>query len=178
MKGKRRKLEVKLTRGEKRALDRLLTKGRNSARIMRRANILRLLGSGRSPVEISDILGCTPETARRLGWKYLERGFEVAVFEHQRYRPDRLLSSKQSAQIVAMVCSDPPEGFQRWSVRLIAEYCIKRKIVPKVGRETIRLVLSNHELKPWREKNVVRGNNKPRIQAPHDEAAQGVQSAV
>jgi putative transposase len=42
-------------------------------------------------------------------------------------------------------------------VRLLTEEAIKRKLVPHVGRETIRVLLESHDLKPWREKNVVRG---------------------
>jgi hypothetical protein len=56
-----------------------------------------------------------------------------------------------------MVCGQPPEGRARWTVRLIAQEAVKRKLVPRVGRETIRVLLESHELKPWREKNVVRG---------------------
>ena len=52
---------------------------------------------------------------------------------------------------------EPPEGRARWSVRLIADEAVKRKLAPQVGRETIRILLQSHELKPWREKNVVRG---------------------
>ena len=55
-----------------------------------------------------------------------------------------------------MVCSAPPEGQARWTVRLVAEQAVRRKLVPKVGRETIRVLLLDHDLKPWREKNVVR----------------------
>jgi hypothetical protein len=41
-------------------------------------------------------------------------------------------------------------------VRLVAEEAVKRRLVPRVGREAIRVMLLNHDLKPWREKNVVR----------------------
>ncbi len=51
----------------------------------------------------------------------------------------------------------PPEGRARWTVRLLVEEVVKRKLVPRVGRETIRVLLETHDLKPWREKNVVRG---------------------
>ncbi len=51
-----------------------------------------------------------------------------------------------------MACSDAPDGRARWTVRLLAEQAIKRKIVPQVGRETIRILLESHDLKPWREK--------------------------
>ena len=56
-----------------------------------------------------------------------------------------------------MVCAAPPEGHARWTVRLAAEQAVKRKLVPRVGRETIRILLPHHDLKPWREKNVVCG---------------------
>jgi hypothetical protein len=48
----------------------------------------------------------------------------------------------------------------RWTVRLIVAEAVKRKLVPKVGRETIRMLLEHHDLKPWREKNVVRGGDR------------------
>ena len=51
-----------------------------------------------------------------------------------------------------MVCGSVPSGRARWTVRLIAEEAVKRKLAPQVGRETIRVLLESHELKPWREK--------------------------
>ena len=48
-------------------------------------------------------------------------------------------------------------GAARWTVRLIAEHAVQQKLVPQVGRETIRILLQRHDLKPWREKHVVRG---------------------
>jgi hypothetical protein len=68
-------------------------------------------------------------------------------------RPKPALDVAQSRQIVAMVCADPPAGFARWTLRLVAEQAVKRKLLPTVGRDTIRLLLLNHDLKPWQEKN-------------------------
>jgi hypothetical protein len=68
-----------------------------------------------------------------------------------------VLDAGQSQRIIALVCGPPPQGQARWNVRLIAEEAVRRKLVARVGRETIRILLQNHELKPWREKNVVRG---------------------
>jgi hypothetical protein len=70
------------------------------------------------------------------------------------------LQESQKQRIIAMVCSDPPEGRARWTVRLVAEEAIKRRLVPSVGRETIRVLLLHHDLKPWRETNVVRGRTQ------------------
>jgi hypothetical protein len=49
-------------------------------------------------------------------------------------------------------CNSPPEGRARWTVRLVAEEAVKRKLVPRAGRETIRILLLSHDLRPWREK--------------------------
>jgi hypothetical protein len=68
-----------------------------------------------------------------------------------------VLAPSDKQRIIAMVCSAPPEGAARWTDRLVAEQAVKRKVVPRVGRETIRILLQSHDLKPWREKNVVRG---------------------
>jgi hypothetical protein len=72
-----------------------------------------------------------------------------------------LLDDQEKQRIVAMVCSPPPEGQARWTVRLVTEQAVKRKLVPRVGRETIRILLQSHDLKPWREKNVVVRRDEP-----------------
>jgi hypothetical protein len=51
-----------------------------------------------------------------------------------------------------MVCSNPPEGRARWTVRLLAQEDVKRRFFPPVGSETIRILLFDHDLKPWRGK--------------------------
>jgi hypothetical protein len=86
----------------------------------------------------------------------MEEGLDSALEERPRPGKARLLTSKQEARIIAMVCSKPPRGRARWSVRLIVEEAMRRRLVPTVGRETIRVLLKTHRLKPWREKNVVR----------------------
>jgi putative transposase len=67
------------------------------------------------------------------------------------------LDAGQRQRVIAMVCSEPPAGHARWTVRLIMTEAVKRKLIPKVGRETIRVLLQSHDLQPWRKKNVVRG---------------------
>jgi hypothetical protein len=90
----------------------------------------------------------------------VEGGLERAVFEKKRPGAGALLKDSEKQRIIAMVCADPPEGHARWTVRLVAEQAVKRRILPRVGRETIRILLLSHELKPWREKNVVRSGTQ------------------
>lgn len=118
--------------------------------------MLDLLDRGYSSNQIAPILNVTPETARRTGWKYVQSGLETAINEPSRPGKERALSEKQASSIIAMVCGAPPDGSARWTIELIAEESIKRKLVRTVGRETIRILLHSHDLKPWREKNVVR----------------------
>src|SRR6267378_2949980 len=85
----------------------------------------------------------------------LTEGLESALHEKPRPGKRRALDVGQSQRIIAMVCGSPPQGRGRWSVRLIAEEAVKRRLAPRVGRETIRILLQGHELKPWREKKLV-----------------------
>ena len=68
--------------------------------------------------------------------------------------------------MVALVCGPPPDGRARWTVRLLAQEASRRGIADPVGRETIRVVLARQNLKPWREKNVVRSKDRPRVHRP------------
>ena len=99
----------------------------------------------------------TPQAIRKVGHRYQQGGLERALYEKERPGAAEVLEDSEKQRIIAMVCSDPPEGRARWTVGLVVEEAIKRKLVPRVGRETIRMLLLHHDLKPWREKNVVRG---------------------
>jgi len=133
----------------------MLRRGRESARVLRRASILRQLDQGLKVIQIASNLGVVPKTVRTIVRRFKEEGLESALNEKPRPGKQRVLDAKQSQRIIAMVCGSAPEGRARWTVRLIAEEAVKRKLAPQVGRETIRVLLESHELKPWREKNVV-----------------------
>ena len=118
--------------------------------------------------------GRGPKTVRAIARRYEEEGLEAALYEKPRPGQPRRLDAGRSQRIIAMVCSQPPEGRARWSVRLIAQEAVKRKLVPQVGRETIRMLLTNHDLKPWREKNVVRSGVGRGVHRAHGRRAGGV----
>ncbi len=107
--------------------------------------------------------GCSPLTAqaiRNVGRRYQQGGLDRALYEKQRPGAAEVLDDSQKQRLIAMVCSSPPEGRARWTVRLVAQEAVKRKLVPRVGRETIRILLLSHDLKPWREKNVGGGRSQ------------------
>ena len=106
------------------------------------------LAEGVSAPRIAGTLPLTPQTIRKMGHRYQEGGFERALYERPRPGAAEVLDDSQRQRLIAMVSSSPPEGRARWSVRLVAEEAIKRKLVPRVGRETIRVLLRSHRLKP------------------------------
>ena len=135
----------------------MLKKGWESARVLRRALILRQLEQGQTTGQVARQVEVATKTVRAIARRYEEEGLESALYEKPRPGQPRRLSAGQSQRIIAMVCGPLPAGQARWSVRLITEEAVKRKLAAKVGRESIRILLRTHDLKPWREKNVVRG---------------------
>ncbi len=135
-------------------------KGRESARVLRRALILRQLDRGQTAAQVGGNVGVAHKTVRAIARRYQEEGLESGLYENPLPSQPRVLDTVQSQRIIAMVCGEPPQGQARWSVRLIATEAMKRKLAPQVGRETIRILLQSHDLKPWREKNVVRGRSE------------------
>jgi putative transposase len=150
-------LRIEVTTKDKKELRRLLSSGVQQVRVVLRAVALLQLAKGVSAPKIAGMVPLTAQAIRKIGHRYREGGLERALYEKQRPGAEALLEDSQKQRIIAMVCSDPPEGFARWTVRLVAEEAVKRRLVPRVGRETIRILLLSHDLKPWREKNVVRG---------------------
>jgi len=154
------RVHIQLKTKDRQHLSGMLTKGRESSRVLRRASILCQLGRGQKAAQVAASVGVAAKTVRAIARRYEEEGLESALYERPRPGKQRALDVGQSQRIIAMVCSPPPQGMARWSVRLIATEAVKRKMAPQVGRETIRILLQSHELKPWREKNVVRGGTE------------------
>jgi len=148
---------VRLSKQDRQELRRLLGSGLQPVRTVLRALALRQLAEGHSIREVAANVGLTPKTVWLTSQRYQQAGLERALYERPRPGKALLLDAQQRQRIVALVCGPPPEGRARWTVRLLTEEAVKRKLVPRVGRETIRVLLESHDLKPWREKNVVRG---------------------
>ena len=150
-----RRLNVRLPKRHRDKLDTLLSGGIQQVRVILRALVLSQLHQGRAFAEVAANVRLNPKSVREIGRRYVDSGLDRALYDKQRPGPEALLDQSQRQRIVAMVCSDPPEGYARWTLRLVVEEAVKRKLVPRVGRETIRILLQDHDLQPWREKNVV-----------------------
>ncbi len=152
-----RRLRVRLSKQHQIELQQMLRGGIQQVRVVLRALALLRLSAGQTGAQAAATVGLTAKAVREIGRRYEQGGLEGALYEKARPGARPVLDAGPRQRIIAMVCSDPPEGYARWTVRLIAQEAVKRKLVPAVGRESIRVLLQSHDLKPWREKNVVRG---------------------
>src|SRR5271154_209036 len=130
-------LRIEVTTKDKKELRRMLSGGVQQVRVVMRAVALLQLAKGVSAPKIAGMVPLTAQAIRKIAHRYEVGGLERALYEKQRPGAEALLEDSQKQRIIAMVCSDPPEGFARWTVRLVAEESVKRRLVPRVGRETI-----------------------------------------
>src|SRR5215470_858084 len=147
-----RRLQVRLSKGDRKKLNDILSGGVQAVRTVLRALALCRLDEGRSASEVAAEVRLTAKAVREIGRRYEDGGLEPALYERPRPGAAARLDDSQKQRLIALVCSEPPEGRARWTVRLVAEEAVRRGLVPQVGRETIRLLLRHHDLKPWREK--------------------------
>jgi putative transposase len=159
----RRPIPIKIKSKDLAQIGQLLRGGVQQVRVVFRALALQLLAKGITAPQVAQTVPLSAKAIRQIAHRYDSNGLDRALYDKQRPGAQQILDDSYKQRIIAMVCSKPPEGRARWTVRLIAEEAIKRKLVPKVGRETIRILLQSHELKPWREKNVVHSGTESGI---------------
>ena len=147
-----RRLHVRLPKRHRAKLDNILSGGIRPVRVVLRALALSQLHQGKSTSEVADSVRLTSKAVRDIGRRYQDSGLDCALYDRQWPSAAPLLDHSQRQRIITMVCAEPPPGYARWTVRLVAEEAVKRKLVPRAGRETIRILLQDHDLQRWREK--------------------------
>lgn len=152
MKNATRKNHLCITKSERKELHDLLSKGKHSVRVIKRAQILLAMEKQNSASSTAEIIHTSKKTVYNTLEAYRKNGLNYALYDLPRKGKPRILNEKQDAQIVALACSSPPPGRTRWTVQLLLEAAIKSKVVLKIGKETIRNLMKTHALKPWREK--------------------------
>lgn len=150
-----KKYIVKLTKEERKELTDLTTKGTGNARRLRRAQILLMAdeaqeGGGWKDTDIVKALNAQINTVERTRKKFALEGFEVAL-NHARPQKIRkkILDGVAEAHLIQLACSEAPDGYEEWTLRLLAEKLVELNIVKTVSHETVRTTLKKNELKPW-----------------------------
>jgi transposase len=144
--------KVTLTENERRQLEGILSKGKHSSLQFRNACILLNCDENeaakKSPNEvIAQILHVSPKTVERLKQRFVEEGFE-ACMDRKPYPvvKDIKTDGEFEAHLVAISCSKAPEGFARWSLRMLADKMVELNYTESVSYETVRQVLKKTKL--------------------------------
>jgi transposase len=133
--------EVTLTDAERAQLVAFTTKGIAAARELRRARILLLAVEARPDAEVADAVGCCPATVARVRRRCAEAGVEAALTDRPRPGAASLLDGKGEAFLVALACTDPPQGKTCWTMQGLAERLVALDLVDHISDETVRRTL-------------------------------------
>lgn len=139
---------VELTEDERGSLKRLISRGAAPARMLNRARILLKADVGEHSDEvlsdeaIAGMLETSTATVGRVRTRFWRQGLEAAL---ERSAPDRLyersLDGRAEARLIALACSEAPQGRDRWSLRLLADKAVELGVVQSVSHETVRKTL-------------------------------------
>lgn len=145
---------VRLTHQQRSECGAILRRGRSSALAQRRARILLAAdvsqaGRRLTDVEIAAAVQVQPRTVARVRTAFCQQGFAVALRGRPRPRPvPPKLDAVQEARLIALACTEPPDGRDRWSLRLLADQVVLTEGIPPVSRELIRRTLKKTSCAP------------------------------
>jgi transposase len=153
---KKEKIIVTLTAEEVTALQKVVRSGTHKSRTIMRARILLLSNQGKKNVQIMEQTGCSRVTVTEVRKRYKKRGV-AAITDAPRPGQPKKITAEHEAFVIATACTDAPPGHAHWTLGALKEKLIEAYVdLESVSPEWIRQMLIRAELKPWREKNVVR----------------------
>lgn len=132
---------LRLTSKDRRFLEDFRSKGQHAARELTRAHILLALEAQVPTVQIQQVLGVSRMVIWRTQSAYREKGVDYALYDLSRPGQPAKYSTDQQAEIVALACSQPPEGAARWTVRLLTIAARHRPKLESINRESLRQIL-------------------------------------
>lgn len=145
--------KVTLTEAERIVLNGLTKRGSHSARKTINARALLLCDAGQHGpawdlADVTAALGISERALIYLKKRFVEEGLDAALERKEREKPPREIryDGKFEAHLLALACSDAPEGYQRWTVRLLAEKIIELNIFPYASPTSVQRVLKKMNL--------------------------------
>jgi transposase len=139
---------VILTEKERRKLVAIVTKGRNKASCIQRAHILLKSADGKTDAEISQWLYVSESTVRRTRLRFCAVGMDAALEDEGPAEREPLLNEQQEGHLVALACSAPPDGRERWTLELLTERLMADGVVDSISVESVRLLLQKNISNP------------------------------
>ena len=143
-----KKYIVKLTDDERSELVTLTRKGSSSARKLKRVMILLGADEGARDEDIGARVRVTLNTVAAIRRRFVEEGLEAAINERPRPGKARMLGGHQEAYLIALTGSAPPAGRAHWTMQLLADELVGRRIVASISDETVRRTLKRGMLNP------------------------------
>lgn len=140
---------AKLTDDERVLLDDLTRKGKCAARTLKRAQILLKADDGWQDGDIMQALDVSASMVYDIRKRCVEEGPEAALHDRPRPGQRRKLDDRQAAHLIAVACSDAPEGHDHWTLRLLADKVVELGFAESFSHEAVRQLLKKNTLKPW-----------------------------
>ena len=146
-----KKYRVKLSKSNRKYLSRFIKTGIARAREILRARILLLADEsqgrkGKKDAEIAKEVHVCLRTVAATRERYVQGGLERALRDLPRSGQPPRLSGRDEAKLTAIACSKPPQGRDRWTIRLLADRMVELKIVDHIAPETVRKALKKTSL--------------------------------
>lgn len=130
---------IKLSTVERAELEAIVGKGKHKARIIRRAQTLLWSDAGKSDLEIAQLHGVTPLTVAKTRKRWVQ---EKTLEDKPRPGRVKKLDGKQEAFLVALACSDAPDGYEQWTMQLLADKLVELSVIDEpISDETVRRTL-------------------------------------
>ncbi len=132
------KYTVRLSVEDRDQLRGLIHSGQHSARVINRARILLKTDEGWSASQVAVVLDTSPRTVFRTKRRYSEEGLDGVLHDHPQANRYRKLDDRGEAHLIALACSDAPEGHDHWTLRLLAGKVVELGVVASLSHETVR----------------------------------------
>ena|SRR2546421_8185983 len=143
-----KKNSIELSQEQRQGLEQLVSKGKASARKIKHAEVLLKIessehGSNWSDEQVKTAFGVGETTIWRIRRRFLDQGLEDALNRRrQPERPEkRKLDGEQEAHLIALTCSPAPEGYQRWTMRLLADKLVELGYCEQIDHKTVWVAL-------------------------------------
>jgi DNA-binding Lrp family transcriptional regulator len=142
---------VELNQEEREQLEQLITKGNVADYKIKHAHMLLKADEGEqgpswTDARIAELFKTSETTVRNLRKRLVEKGFEAALEREKQLNFRNKLDGEAEAKLITIACSQPPEGYSRWSVRLLADRLVELEIVDAVSHMTVQRVMKKTSL--------------------------------
>lgn len=149
----KKKYVVLLSKSERKTLERLVKSGENKASLIAHANILLKAdanGPNLNDQDIADMYHCHQQTVSNVRRRYTQYGLDGALKRKARDSPPipPILDGEKEARLIAISCQQPPEGYSRWTCKLLSEKLVELEIVESISRKTVERTLKKRTQTP------------------------------